>query len=234
LSLQARLLRVLQERKVVPLGGHRAVDIDVTLISATHRNLRELIEQREFRGDLYYRINGMSVRLPSLRDRTDLAALSQKILRELSPQRRLTLQPALLEAFLRYPWPGNLRQLTSVLKTAAIMASEGHEITSAHLSDDFLEEISAPVAAPEPQREMAQPLFTPTPVMTPRDTLPGADRWGTQEASPPAAASLDNLEQVEFMTIRRTLEACEGNVSKAAKILNISRNTIYRKLKKPD
>jgi transcriptional regulator of acetoin/glycerol metabolism len=234
LSLQARLLRVLQERKVVPLGGHRAVDIDVTLISATHRNLRERIDQREFRGDLYYRINGMSVRLPSLRDRTDLAALSQKILRELSPQRRLSLQPALMEAFLRYPWPGNLRQLTSVLKTAAIMASEGHEITSAHLSDDFLEEISAPYASPEPQREAVQPVSMPAPVMAPRETLPAADRWSTIEASPPAAASQDNLEQVEFMTIRRTLEACEGNVSKAAKILNISRNTIYRKLKKPD
>jgi len=77
LSLQARLLRVLQERKVVPLGGHRPMDINVNLICATHRNLRELIEQRGFRDDLYYRINGLSVRLPRLRDRADLAALCQ-------------------------------------------------------------------------------------------------------------------------------------------------------------
>jgi transcriptional regulator of acetoin/glycerol metabolism len=234
LSLQARLLRVLQERKVVPLGGHRAVDIDVTLISATHRNLRELIDQREFRGDLYYRINGMSVRLPSLRDRTDLAALSQKILRELSPQRRLTIQPALLESFLRYPWPGNLRQLTSVLKTAAIMASDDPEITSAHLSDDFLEELSALSVAAEPRPEAVPvpPLFGQ--LKSPPEAATASDRWGAVDVSPPAASSLDNLEQVEFTTIRRTLEACEGNVSKAAKILNISRNTIYRKLKKPD
>ena len=234
LSLQARLLRVLQERKVVPLGGHRAVDIDVTLISATHRNLRELIDQRGFRDDLYYRINGMSVRLPRLRDRTDLAALSQKILRELSPQRRLTIQPALLESFLRYPWPGNLRQLTSVLKTAAIMASDDPEITSAHLSDDFLEEIAALSAATESRPEVmpVPPLFGQ--LKSPLEAATASDRWGSVEASAPPASSFDNLEQVEFTTIRRTLEACEGNVSKAAKILNISRNTIYRKLKKPD
>jgi transcriptional regulator with PAS, ATPase and Fis domain len=239
LSLQARLLRVLQERKVVPLGGHRPIDIDVNLISATHRNLRELIDQRGFRDDLYYRINGISVRLPRLRDRTDLAALAQKILREHSPNRSLSIQPTLLEAFLRYPWPGNLRQLNSVLKTAAIMASECSEITSAHLSDDFLDELAMPL----PARVFASHANSASTDLSStgqtssslgHSASDAGDRWRVQDAPVPASSAFDNLEQVEFTTIRRALDTCGGNVSRAAKLLNISRNTIYRKLKRPD
>ncbi|MDO8286870.1 MAG: sigma-54-dependent Fis family transcriptional regulator [Rhodoferax sp.] len=224
LSLQARLLRVLQERKVVPLGGHQAMDIDVNLICATHRNLRELIDQRAFREDLYYRINGISVKLPSLRERTDLAALCQKILRVLAPTQALRIQPKLMEAFLRYSWPGNLRQLNNVLKTAAIMASDGAEITTAHLADDFHEELAALVAlAPLPRETAGTPSFSSL-----TDPLQ-ASSTPTAPASP-----MDNLEQVEIATIRRALDACGGNVSSASKLLNISRNTIYRKLKKQE
>lgn len=239
LSLQARLLRVLQERKVVPLGGHRPIDIDVNLISATHRNLRELIDQRAFRDDLYYRINGISVKLPRLRDRTDLAALAQKILCEHSPNRPLSIQPTLLEAFLRYPWPGNLRQLNSVLKTAAIMASESNEITSAHLSDDFLDELSMPLSVSASTLQAAPSLGDASfasnyPVKPVNMAADSGDRWRVQDASVPTSSAFDNLEQVEFMTIRRALDTCAGNVSRAAKLLNISRNTIYRKLKSQD
>jgi transcriptional regulator of acetoin/glycerol metabolism len=234
LSLQARLLRVLQERKVVPLGGHRSMDIDVNLICATHRNLRELIEQRGFRDDLYYRINGISVKLPSLHERTDLPALCQRILRELSPHRALSIQPSLMEAFLRYAWPGNLRQLNNVLKTAAIMASDGHEITTTHLSDDLLEELSMLIT-----QAPARPDATSSPASVARTEQPVSsvevsNGWRVLDAPTSTPAPIDNLEQVEMMTIRRTMNACGGNVSKAAKQLNISRNTIYRKLKKPD
>ena len=232
LSLQARLLRVLQERRVVPLGGSRAMDIDVNLICATHRNLRELIDQRGFRDDLYYRINGISVKLPRLRDRTDLAALCQKILHEWSPQRVLTIQPALMAAFLKYSWPGNLRQLNNVLKTAAIMASDGNEITMAHLSDDFAEEIADLMsAAPQSAKPVAVPAFCDL-----RDTVTGdsdlGSRWDAPTLPKAHPVGMDNLEQMEIATIRRTLEACSGNVSAASKLLNISRNTIYRKLQK--
>lgn len=232
LSLQARLLRVLQERKVVPLGGHRSIDIDVNLISATHRNLRELIEQRGFRDDLYYRINGIAVRLPKLRDRTDLGPLCQKILQELVPHRPLTIQPSLLEAFLRYPWPGNLRQLSSVLKTAAIMASDSFEITAAHLSDEFLEELSVLMAPAPPVPGLSRQPFGPEPGEQPQAIAEAADAAGPSRGPVAAPAAMDNLEQVELTTILRALEACGGNVSTASKRLNISRNTIYRKLRK--
>ncbi|MEY4882667.1 MAG: hypothetical protein RIS34_521 [Pseudomonadota bacterium] len=233
LSLQARLLRVLQERKVVPLGGHRSIDIDVNLISATHRNLRELIDQRGFRDDLYYRINGISVKLPRLRDRSDLAALCQKILRELAPNRTLTIQPSLMEVFLRFSWPGNLRQLNNVLKTAAIMASDDHEITTAHLSDDCLEELS--ILIPQTPIHSDATASLPLPERGDPWSAPAQSsrRWGVSEAPASPYGMIDNLEQVEMTTIRRAMDSCGGNVSTAARLLNISRNTIYRKLKKP-
>ena len=233
LSLQARLLRVLQERKVVPLGGHRSIDIDVNLICATHRNLRELIEQRGFREDLFYRINGISVKLPRLRDRSDLAALCQKILQELSPQRALTIQPSLMDAFLRYSWPGNLRQLNNVLKTAAIMASDGHEVTTMHLADDFLEELSTLITdTAKTPGATAPPALSAQIDQSPANADLSA-RWdGSDTPASSAPATMDDLVQLEITTIRRVLEACGGNVSTASKQLNISRNTVYRKLKK--
>ncbi|MEO8118095.1 MAG: sigma-54-dependent Fis family transcriptional regulator [Rhodoferax sp.] len=235
LALQARLLRVLQERKVVPLGGHRPMDIDINLICATHRNLRELIEQRGFRDDLYYRINGISVRLPRLRERTDLAPLCQRILRELAPHRTLSIQPTLMEAFLRYSWPGNLRQLNNVLKTAAIMASDTHEITAEHLADDFLEELSMLITEVSLKFDAASSASSSSQLTESSPaTFELSGRWGvpSMPASPPS--TMDNMEQVEIATIRRALEACAGNVSTAAKMLNISRNTIYRKLNKKE
>jgi transcriptional regulator with PAS, ATPase and Fis domain len=233
LSLQARLLRVLQERKVVPLGGHRPMDIDVNLICATHRNLREQIDQRCFRDDLYYRINGLSVKLPRLRDRTDISALCQKILRELSPHRALTIQPTLMHAFLKYAWPGNLRQLNNVLKTAAIMASDTHEITREHLADDFLEELAVLIqdeAIKLDTDEFSRASYSEFSGRATTSAEPS--QWGVLKVPASADHGTDNLEQVEISTIRRVLEACGGNVSTASKQLNISRNTIYRKLKK--
>ena len=224
LSLQARLLRVLQERKVVALGGYHPVDIDVNLICATHHNLRELIEQRRFRDDLYYRINGFAVKLPPLRNRTDLAALCQKILQELSPHHALTIAPALMRALLRYSWPGNLRQLNNVLKTAAIMAVGSHEICAEHLADDFIEDLALLMPDTSEKPMASGPLESTL-------AVPDSNQWGDLNV-PRMSNDSGNLEQVEIATIRRVLDACGGNVSTASRQLNISRNTIYRKLKK--
>jgi transcriptional regulator of acetoin/glycerol metabolism len=228
LSLQARLLRVLQERKVVALGGHRPVDFDVNLICATHHNLRDLIDRRCFRDDLYYRINGLSVKLPPLRSRTDIAALCQKILQTLSPHHALTIAPALMRAFLAYAWPGNLRQLNNVLKTAAIMAVGTHEISTEHLADDFVEDLASlmPEAAVQPLAGAPYAGVFSAPAMQ-SDT----GQWSDLNV-PLGSNNSDNLEALEIATIRRVLEACGGNVSTASKQLNISRNTIYRKLKR--
>ncbi|MES2118300.1 MAG: sigma 54-interacting transcriptional regulator [Pseudomonadota bacterium] len=144
LSLQARLLRVLQERQVTPLGSDKSIAVDIALVCATHRNLREQIAARTFREDLYYRINGMVVKLPALRERADLPALAARVLAEEGPGR--TLAPAVARLLERHRWPGNLRQLRNVLRTAAVMAGPDGEIGLEHLPDDFMDDLP-PLAA---------------------------------------------------------------------------------------
>jgi transcriptional regulator of acetoin/glycerol metabolism len=144
ISMQTRLLRVLQERQVSPLGGGRPIDVDFTLICATHCKLREQAEQGIFRSDLYYRINGLTVNLPALRERSDFQALTERLLAYLNPKRELYLAPDLLAQLSRHPWPGNLRQYSSVLRTASAMLDEHEEqIDWQHLSDDLVEELTA-------------------------------------------------------------------------------------------
>ncbi|MEA3130910.1 MAG: sigma-54 dependent transcriptional regulator, acetoin dehydrogenase operon transcriptional, partial [Paraburkholderia sp.] len=116
LAQQVRLMRVLQERTVVPLGGTRAIPVDLRIVCATHRNLRTMIEAGTFREDLYYRINGLAVTLPPLRERSDLAALVERMLALQPDGERLPRRVSddVLERFAHFRWPGNLRQLTNV------------------------------------------------------------------------------------------------------------------------
>ncbi|NDY89890.1 sigma-54-dependent Fis family transcriptional regulator [Ideonella livida] len=147
LALQGRLLRVLQERQVLPLGGGKPVPVDIQLICATHRNLREAMQAGRFREDLYYRINGLTLQLPALRERQDLPALIERLLRETAPGRALSLSPELAERFAAYRWPGNLRQLANALRTAtALMESHEWQIDWAHLPDDLAEDLRQPRA----------------------------------------------------------------------------------------
>jgi transcriptional regulator of acetoin/glycerol metabolism len=156
LTMQTRLLRVLQERQVTPVGGGRAVEVDFSLICATHHNLRAESEKGLFRSDLYYRINGLTVLLPSLRERSDFKALTDRLLAELCPGADIRLAPELLEKMSRHSWPGNLRQYVSVLRTAVAML-DTHEtrIEREHLPDDLLEELlPLMTAAPMPQQKL--------------------------------------------------------------------------------
>jgi transcriptional regulator of acetoin/glycerol metabolism len=207
-SLQTRLLRVLQERVVTPLGSTRSVPLDLRVIAATHRNLRELITAGQFRQDLYYRLNGLSLRLPALRERSDLARLIDEILGACAPGAVPRLDAGLMEAFKSYAWPGNIRQLTSVLRTACLMASDGEAIGPQHLQEEFLEELRA--ACP-----------SSAPPATPPSAAPGG----------PAAEGAPALDALRTAAIVAALERCAGNVSAAARSLGVSRNTIYRCLK---
>ena len=143
LALQARLLRVLQERKVAPLGAGEEQDIDVALICATHRDLKRLVEEKHFREDLYYRVNGISVKLPALRERDDLAELARGLLARLGAP-KVKLSAELLGLLREYHWPGNIRQLEMVLRTALAMREEGEEeLGLDHLPDSTLDELAA-------------------------------------------------------------------------------------------
>lgn len=202
LSLQTRLLRVLQERQVTPLGCGDPVAVDFWLICATHQPLRAAVEQGRFRSDLYYRINGLTVQLPALRERTDLHALTHHLLAELDGPPGLHLDPTLMQALARYDWPGNLRQYSNVLRTAVALL-EPHEqcISWSHMPDDVLQSL-----------QVLQDS-TPTPPPPP---------------SVLAAASLQTLSQ---QAIAQALQAHQGNVSAAARQLGISRQTLYRRLR---
>lgn len=142
LAMQARLLRVLQERQVTPLGGGKPVAVDFQLICATHRRLREEVDAGRFREDLFYRINGLALPLPPLRERGDLGALVDAMLRELAPGRGMRLAPDIAAAFARFRWPGNLRQLNNVLRTACALAGDDDSLIEwAHLPDDIAEDL---------------------------------------------------------------------------------------------
>jgi sigma-54 dependent transcriptional regulator, acetoin dehydrogenase operon transcriptional activator AcoR len=232
LALQARLLRVLQERCVTPLGSHKAIAVDIAVIGVTHRNLREMIERSQFREDLYYRLNGLVLRLPALRERTDLAIVARRILQSECPQGAPEIGTMVMELFRRYTWPGNIRQLANVLRTAAVMATGEAQITEAHLSDDFLEDVRRIV--PTSPRETAPLAREPVPAVAAAQfvAVPPAQAAPVPASAPAAPApAARTLEEAETEMIRQALDAARGNISEASKRLGISRNTIYRKLR---
>nr|WP_298140302.1 sigma-54-dependent Fis family transcriptional regulator [uncultured Pseudomonas sp.] len=199
LRVQARLLRVLQERCVQPLGSSELFPVDIRLISATNRSLRQDVDAGLFRQDLYYRISGLNLELPPLRERTDKAAMVQRIWdyhRE--PQQWAAPSAEVMALFERHPWPGNLRQLSSVLQIALAMADD-QPIRPEHLPDDFFADL--------------------------QQTPAGSASAGPPESPPtaPAMAGDDDLA-TQF-------EACGGNISSLAKLLGVSRNTLYKRLR---
>jgi len=203
LAMQARLLRVLQDRAVVPLGGGKPVAVDCALVCATHRKLREAIAAGSFREDLYYRLNGLTLQLPALRERSDLAPLLRQMLADALPERQAQLAPDLQAAFARHRWPGNLRQLANAVRTAcALLGDDESEINWSHLPDDLAEDLRQMEAAPACARSDAEP-----------------------------ADAQANLRLQQDHTVRRVLDTCGGNLSETARRLGISRNTLYRRLR---
>jgi transcriptional regulator of acetoin/glycerol metabolism len=202
LPMQTRLLRVLQERTVTPVGAGKAVAVDFALVCATHSKLAEAAERGTFRQDLYYRINGLTVQLPALRERSDFAALTERLLADLSPEREVQLTPELLARLSAFAWPGNLRQYASVLRTACAMLLDGEDTLDwVHMPDDLVDALKAGDAV------KAAPVESAT------DQAP------------------QSLQALGYAAIQQALEAARGNVSLAARQLGISRQTLYRKLR---
>src|SRR5262249_40102932 len=121
LPLQARLLRVLDERTVTPLGADTPQTVDFQLMSASHCNLRDMVAEGRFREDLYYRLSGIELVLPPVRERQDRAELIRDVLAA-EGRRDAALTPAAWDLLMRHPWPGNVRQLHHVLRTAVALA----------------------------------------------------------------------------------------------------------------
>nr|WP_283444319.1 sigma-54-dependent Fis family transcriptional regulator [Noviherbaspirillum suwonense] len=200
-SLQARLLRVLQERVVLPLGSSKSIPVNVAVICATNRNLRDMIARSAFREDLYYRLNGLVVKLPPLRERTDLEIVVNRLLLAESEGQPHKVSAEVMRMFKQHNWPGNFRQLSNLLRTAVVMLGEGEaEIGIEHLPDDFLEDLNA---------------------VAHQETAENIERVVNRAST---------LEDVEATVISRSLKAHGGNVSATARALGVSRNTIYRKM----
>lgn len=211
LPMQGRLLRVLQEHLVTPLGGSRDIPVDVRVVSATHRDLRELIARGQFREDLYYRLNGLTLRLPALRERSDLALLISQILTERCTELGLPTIPldaSVRTLLLAHPWPGNFRQLNNVLRSALLMSEGSSLLRLEHLPDDFLS-TSASRLSEQPVSAAAPPLSL------------------AQSGATPTASLQDNASEL----IRATLQRLNGNVTATARTLGVSRNTVYRHLR---
>ncbi|MDZ4250972.1 MAG: sigma-54-dependent Fis family transcriptional regulator [Sulfuritalea sp.] len=222
LSLQARLLRVLQERVVVPLGSAKSYPVNIAVICATHRRIRDSVSSGLFREDLYFRLNGLTVMLPPLRARTDLDALLASLLTELGGEHPPSIDPEVLELFRRHPWPGNLRQLSNLLRTAVVMAEGESTIRREHLPDDFVEDIeqilvASPAAASAPTAQVTSAGAVP-----PAPTL--------AHPTPPPEAAAGRLQDLALHAIREALARSGGNISGAARELGVSRSTLYRKL----
>ncbi|WP_233492887.1 sigma-54-dependent Fis family transcriptional regulator [Chromobacterium sp. ATCC 53434] len=144
LGLQARLLRVMQEREVTPLGGGAAKRLDIRLVCATHRELRGLVADGSFRADLYYRLCHYPLTLPPLRERGDVAAIAQTMLDGMgAAQRGIALSPELALAFRGYRWPGNLRELSNLLSTLLALSDDGAALGLEHLPASLREDMAA-------------------------------------------------------------------------------------------
>jgi transcriptional regulator with PAS, ATPase and Fis domain len=224
--LQARLLRVLQERKVSPLGAGKEVEVDVAVICATNKNLKEMISRGEFREDLYYRLNGLVVRLPALRERQDLEVVTRKILASVCKTATpMGISAEVMDMFHQFPWPGNFRQLFNLLRTTVVMAGDSPDIELHHLPQDFLEEanLADRLLPPSIVRHMPYANVAKQPQVD-----AGLHKEPVRTVPPPHREPT-NLENMALDAMAQALRSTGGNVSVAAKMLGVSRNTIYRK-----
>ncbi len=200
-TLQVKLLRVLEERKIMRVGGSELIDVDFRLLAATNRSLEEWVEEEKFREDLYYRLKVVTLEIPPLRHREgDVALLAEhylKILAEEHGKPPVFLSAEALDALARYRWPGNVRQLKNILESTVIF-HPGGEVTADQLSPEIRESmmISGAQAPVQPQ------------LGTPR-----------------------SMDEIERQAILETLQRTKGHRADAARMLGIGLRTLQRKLK---
>jgi len=200
-SMQAKLLRVLENGELVRLGSNDPVQVDVRLISATNRDLDEMVAEKEFREDLYFRIKGMTIHIPPLRERReDIPLLIHFFMKQSADKygkKQPNLKPTTLAALMAYSWPGNVRQLRNAVENMLVLSNGAEEIDETALPPEI-----------RPAGPMA---VTATGGM---NNLVGI-----------------SLEQAEKELIRNTLKLTNGNREQAAKILLIGERTLYRKIR---
>ena len=206
LMLQTRLLRVLEEQEIVPLGSESPIKVNLHVLAASHRNLREMIAKGTFRDDLYYRLNGITLELPALRERADKErVINHALAAETGNGRPAAIERDALQRLLVYPWPGNIRELRNVIRTALAIC-DGGVIRRIDLPREIreAETIQTNVTAPDVRTMMATK--------------------GLGAANP--------LQVAERAALLSVIEDCHGNMTRVAMQLGMSRNTLYRRIKR--
>jgi two-component system response regulator HydG len=202
LSMQVKLLRVLQEREFTRVGGEALVRVDVRVIAATNKHLPDLIAGGAFREDLYYRLNVVGLEIPPLRARReDIPLLAQHFLETFAQRNRKPIKgftPQAMDRIIRLSWPGNVRELMNAVERAVVLSRTDY------LTEDDFPVITAPGQAPP-------------------EALPAPTAAAVEDGRP--------LNEVEKTTILKTLEAAGGNKSETARRLGITRRTLHKKLK---
>jgi two-component system response regulator HydG len=200
-TMQAKLLRVIQEREIQRVGGEETLSVDVRILSATNRNLKEDVKEGKFREDLYYRLNVVTLNVPPLCDRQeDIPLLAQHFLEKYAEKNRKNVKgfsPLAMDMLIKYGWPGNVRELENTIERAVILLT-GDLITERDLPSNIIE--------------------------------PYSEKSGWAEKPKPDVANRP-LEDIEKEAILATLAATDGNKSETARRLKINRKTLHKKLK---
>jgi DNA-binding NtrC family response regulator len=212
-QVQAKLLRVLQERELERVGGNRTIKVDVRVLATTNRRLEESVERKEFRQDLYFRLNVIPVQVPALREHAeDVPYLAQQFMPRFARKHGVRVKgisDACLNALRAHNWPGNVRELQNVIERAVILCGDG-------------------LLEPEHLGFSAHP---PAPAVTPAASIESVNTLSpTPAASNPVNQELLSLAELEKRHIFIAMEKTDGNRTHAAKLLGISVRTLRNKL----
>jgi two-component system response regulator HydG len=201
-TMQAKLLRVLQEREIQRVGGEKTIKVDVRVVAATNRDLEADVAKGQFREDLFYRLNVMPLNVPPLRKRQeDIPLLAQHFSDKFADKNRKTVKgfvPLAMDMLLNYDWPGNVRELENAMERAVIL-----------LSGEYITETQLPLNITEKYPDLETLAAIAAPITD-----------GTR-----------SLEEIEKEAILATLKASEGNKAEAARRLGVTRKTLHNKLK---
>ena len=249
LDMQVKLLRVLQERTVDPIGGTRQVQVDVRVIAATHRDLENEIAAGRFREDLYYRLNVLPMVTPPLRERPDdvpelLTFFAKKCANFV--KHPIRFKPDFLEALQKYPWPGNVRELSNLVDRFSTLYA-GQELDLRAIPPTLLPRglVSAQAELQAQAPLLAKLEMTPPPeVLAEMNDQPEEEEneieglimlaQGMPQLPPEGLSLKERMAQIERSIIEQALNRNSGNVSRTAKLLNLQRTTLIEKINKYD
>ncbi len=202
-KIQKKLLRILETGELLKIGATKTIPIDVRLVTASKVELKDLVEKEKFRADLYYRINGVPIRIPPLRHRSDdIPLLANHFIKMFVPNKSLKISETALQKLVNYKWPGNVRELRNVIQRLSLFAEK--EITDEHLSQEI--------------------IFADTTKEFIKDCMNCYVNGSTNFN--------DVVNCLEYNLITKALELAQGNKSKAAKILGLKPSTLRDKLNK--